>query len=119
MEAIQFEHFCAQIARQAGWDARVTQGSGDQEIDVIANSAAHKAVLQCKKGKTPVGNKAVQEIVAGKFFENADFAAVVSNASFTRSARQLASSTGVAFLHHSALKNYLLSITLQSRVDRA
>jgi restriction system protein len=117
MEAIQFEHFCAQIARRVGWDARVTQGSGDQGIDVIANNTTHKVVLQCKKHTRPIGIKAVQEIVAGKHFENADFAAVVSNAPFTPAAMQLASSAGVALLHHFELEHYLLSLTPASRAD--
>jgi restriction system protein len=117
MESVQFEHFCAQIAHRVGWNARVTQGSGDQGIDVIANNSTHKVVLQCKKHTHPVGNKAVQEIVAGKHFENADFAAVVSNARFTPAARQLASSAGVALLHHTELEHYLSSLTPASVAD--
>src|SRR5260364_238896 len=51
----------------------------------------------------PVGNAAVQEVIAGKVFEQADLAVVVSNATFTKSARQLATSAGVLLLHHEQL----------------
>ena len=89
LNPIEFEHYCAEMLRNDGWDARVTQASGDQGIDVIATYGNAKAVFQCKKYAQPVGNGAVQEIVAGKQFEQADIAAVVSNATFTPSAKQL------------------------------
>lgn len=106
LNPIEFEHFCADMLRNNGWDARVTQASGDQGIDVIATYGNAKAVFQCKKYAQPVGNGAVQEIAAGKQFEQADIAAVVSNATFTPSAKQLASSTGVHLLHYSELQGF-------------
>ena len=103
LEPIQFEHYCAEILRANGWDARVTQASGDQGVDVIATRGNVKAVLQCKKYSQPVGNAAVQEIFAGKQHEQAHVAAVVSNATYTPSAKQLAGTTGVHLLHFSEL----------------
>lgn len=103
LDPIQFEHYCANILAQNGWDVRTTPASGDQGIDVIANFGDTKIVIQCKKYSQPVGNAAVQEIHAGKAFEQADIAAVVSNASFTASATQLASAAGVLLLHYSEL----------------
>jgi len=84
----------------------VTQASGDQGIDVIATRDNVKAVLQCKKYSQPVGNAAVQEIIAGKQFEQADIAAVVSNNSYTQSAKQLANAAGVHLLHYAELEQF-------------
>lgn len=106
LDPIQFEHYCADILRNSGWDARVTHASGDQGIDVIANRGNVKAVLQCKKYSQPVGNAAVQEVIAGKQFEQADLAAVVSNNSYTQSAKQLAHATGVHLLHYAELEQF-------------
>lgn len=106
LDPIEFEHYCADMLRNDGWDARVTQASGDQGIDVIANYGNVKAVFQCKKYGQPVGNGAVQEIAAGKQHEQADIAAVVSNATFTPSAKQLAGTTGVYLLHYSELQGF-------------
>lgn len=106
LNPIEFEHFCADMLRNDGWDARVTQASGDQGIDVIATFGNVKAVFQCKKYAQPVGNGAVQEIAAGKQHEQADIAAVVSNATFTASAKQLAGTTGVHLLHYSELQGF-------------
>lgn len=111
MSPLEFEHHCAQLLRIGGWDATVTQASGDQGIDVIATLGNLKAVLQCKKYAQPVGNGAVQEIIAGKNFERADIAAVVSNASFTQSARALAHTTGVHLLHFSELEGFAERVT--------
>lgn len=101
-----FEHYCANILSQNGWEARVTKASGDQGIDVIATYGNIKAVFQCKKYSNPVGNGAVQEIVAGKQFEQANIAAVVSNIGYTASAKQLAQSTGTYLLHYSELADF-------------
>jgi restriction endonuclease Mrr len=103
---IDFEHQCADLLNQTGWTARVTQASGDQGIDVIATYGNVKAVFQVKKYSQPVGNSAVQEIIAGKAFEQAHVAAVVTNSTFTASAKKLANATGVFLLHYSELLDF-------------
>jgi len=45
----------------------------------------------------------VQEVIAGREFEKADIAAVVSNSTFTKSAKQLAGAANVLLLHHAEL----------------
>lgn len=99
----QFEFFCAELLKARGWTARLTAATGDQGIDIIANIGDSKAVFQCKKYSQPVGNAAVQEIIAGQRYEQADFAAVVTNSTYTPSARQLAKAKGVHLLHHTEL----------------
>lgn len=106
LDPIQFEHHCSDILTSYGWKSRTTKGSGDQGIDIIATYNGVKAVFQCKKYSQPVGNGAVQEIIAGKVFEQAHVAAVVSNATFTPSAKQLASTAGVHLLHFSELPQF-------------
>lgn len=106
MTPLEFERYCADILSAHGWDARITKASGDQGIDVIATYGDTKAVFQCKKYSQPVGNKAVQEVSAGKQFEGASIAAVVSNASYTQSAQQLASTLGIYLLHYSELDSF-------------
>ena len=102
---LEFELFCANMLSELGWNARATKGSGDQGVDVIAEKEDLKLVLQCKKYSSPVGNKAVQEIYAGQKHELADFAAVVTNSTYTKSAKQLASTCGVFLLHFDELSD--------------
>jgi len=100
---LDFEDHCADLLRQAGWTARRTQASGDQGVDIIAEKGRHKVALQCKRYAQPVGNFAVQEVVAGRIFYGASLAGVVSSAGFTPSARTLASVTGTLLLHYEDL----------------
>ena len=103
MTPYEFEGYCAQLLAEAGWSARATQGSGDQGIDVIGEKDGKKAVFQVKMYSSPVGNKAVQEVIAGRAYASADLAYVVSNASYTPSAIELASKADVKLLHYSQL----------------
>jgi restriction system protein len=104
---IDYEKFCAEILRRAGWNTRVTKATGDQGTDIIAEMAGHRVILQCKFYTSPVGNKAVQEAVAARLHERADNAVVVSNASYTKAARRLAATTGVLLLHHDELETLI------------
>ncbi|MFA5171216.1 MAG: restriction endonuclease [Sulfuriferula sp.] len=103
MDGVDYERFVAHKLDGLGWTTRITKGSGDQGIDVIARKQSTTVVIQCKRLSDSVGNGAVQEVIAGKIFERADYAAVVSNARFSNSAKQLASATGTLLLHHNEL----------------
>jgi restriction system protein len=59
MSPAEFEGFCAEELRHAGWNARVTLQSRDQGVDVVADKNNVGVVLQCKLYTGPVGNKAV------------------------------------------------------------
>lgn len=103
MSAYEYEHFCSEVLKRAGWITRVTTAGGDQGIDVIATAGSIKLVVQCKLYSAPVGNAAVQEIIAGRAFEQADLAAVATNSTFTQSAKSLAAAANVILLHHDEL----------------
>lgn len=93
-----FEKQCAEILNNHGWEARTTQKSADQGIDVIATKNNITVALQCKLYSKPVGNKAVQEAFSGKKYYQADYAGVVSNNTYTTSARSLAKNCNVLLL---------------------
>jgi hypothetical protein len=103
MTPSQYEAYCAEEMKRHGWDAAVTRGSRDQGVDVVATKAGVRVVLQCKLYSQPVGNKAVQEVVAARNYERARFGIVVSNNSYTAPAQALASANGVHLLHHREL----------------
>jgi restriction system protein len=100
----EFESFCADVLRTSGWECRVTSQSHDQGVDVIAELKEARVVIQCKLYSRPVGNKAVQEAVAAKAFENATHAAVVTNNRYTPAAEQLAHKNNVLLLHYRDLR---------------
>ncbi|CAK1878901.1 restriction endonuclease [Vibrio crassostreae] len=91
-------------ASESIWDAEVTQGSGDQGVDVVVEGQSGVTIaIQCKYYEQPVGNKAVQEAYAGRAFIDADFAFVVTNSTFTNSAIELSDKIGVKLIHHDDL----------------
>jgi HJR/Mrr/RecB family endonuclease len=104
MAPIEFELYCAQLLNEDGWDAETTKASGDQGVDIVATRKGIKCVFQVKKHNKPVGNKAVQEVHAGRsFYGNVDFAFVVTNKGFTSTAKALAKATEVHLIHYSEL----------------
>ena len=119
LSPMDFEKRCAEALRLSGWKANTTRGSGDQGIDVLAQRDGQVLVVQCKLYGSTVGNKAVQEVIAGQAFVSARHAAVVTNAGFSSSAKELAARTGVHLLHYSELRtiNARLGLSLSPLPD--
>lgn len=96
MDGWQFENFCADVLKKNGYEnVEVTKGSGDQGVDVLAERDGIKYAIQCKHYSQPVGNKAVQEIFAGKQFYHCHIGIVMTNNYFTQSAKELAKENGI------------------------
>lgn len=104
MSPEEFEHYCAAVLREMKWKARVTQVSGDQGVDIVADKRGMRIVIQCKKYSKPVGNRAVQEIVAAIAHEGAQRGVVVTTSDYTPAAEKLATSNQVLLLHHADLR---------------
>ena len=103
---IEYEQYCRSIFRLEGWTANTTATTGDQGADLVCESGGTRAVVQCKRYSQPVGNAAVQEVLAARVFYVAALAAVVTNASFTKAAVELAEKTLVHLLHDSQLREW-------------
>ena len=104
MDPYEYEELCASLLRKSGWDAKVTKSSGDQGVDVLATKKKIKLIIQCKRFSKPVGNKAVQEVVAGIQYYSGTKGVVVAPNGFTTSAKQLANANNVLLIHHSEIK---------------
>ena len=61
---------------------------------MIVTLRGRRIAIQAKGFQDVVGNGAVQEAVAGRFHYRCHACAVITNARFTRAARELAESTG-------------------------
>ena len=95
MNGLEFEKFIAELFSKMGYESEITKASGDQGIDVIASKNGNKIGIQAKCYSSSVGNKAVQEAVAGKNHYRLDKAIVVTNNFFTDAAQQLAQSNSI------------------------
>lgn len=111
MTGEDFEVYVAMILQQTGFvNVQLTKGSGDQGVDIIAEKDDMKYAFQCKRYDKPVGNKAVQEVFAGKFFYHCHAAVVVTNNYFTQSAKELANENGVVLWDRDKLNSLIHSI---------
>ncbi len=109
MDGFKYEHKCAAKLRRAGFrHVTVTRESGDQGLDVIAYRYGRKYGIQCKYYRADVGNKAVQEAHTGAKFYDCKKAVVMTNADFTRAARELASRTDVQLWAHGKVSRGIL-----------
>lgn len=98
-EGLEYEKWVADQLNKHGWTARVTQGSGDHGIDVVAIIDDLSVGIQCKRYSGAVGNKAVQEVFAGIKHLSLDKAVVISNSDYTKSAHDLAQATGTILVN--------------------
>ncbi len=96
MDGHEFEYFCAELLQKNGFsNVKVTPGSGDQGVDILAEKLGIKYAIQCKNYISALGNTPVQEVFAGKQFYNCHVGVVLTNSTFTPGAKNLAEATGV------------------------
>lgn len=101
---VEYELMCAEILRTLDWDIHMTPSTGDHGIDVIARKNQQSLAIQCKQYSSPVGNSAVQEVVAGRNHYGLSQSVVVTEAGYTRGARQLAATNNVLLLNSNDLE---------------
>ena len=108
IDGLQFEDICATVLKDKGFKkVKITKASGDQGVDILAYKDGVKYAVQCKLYSRPVGNKAVQEVFAGMSYYECDAAIVMTNSTFTKSAVDLAESTGVELWDNMPIKPVL------------
>ena len=110
MDGAQFEACITNLFNKLGYKAENTKLSGDQGIDVVAIKGNTKVAIQCKCFTGSVGNHAVMEAFAGAKYYNADKCMVVTNSTFTKSARALAEKNGVVLWDRQVLIEKLKEI---------
>ncbi|QED46982.1 restriction endonuclease [Cytobacillus dafuensis] len=97
MKGLEFEHFVAELLWNIGYmNVRVTKGSGDFGVDIIAtNIKGEKTAIQCKRYKGKVGYDAIQQILAGKTKEKCKKGMVITNSYFTKPAFEASKEFGI------------------------
>ena len=108
MNGHEFEYFCAGVLKENGFsNVRVTPGSGDQGVDVLATKDGIKYAIQCKNYASSLGNTPIQEVHAGKAFYNCHVGVVMTNSIFTTGAKELAKATGVLLWDRTTLQKMI------------
>lgn len=107
MSGREFERFTADLFTALGYKARVTGGTGDQGVDVIAVKGESRVAVQCKNHKSAVGNKPVQEVYAGAVHHGCTDSVVLAPGGFTRGAVELSKSVGVRLLDSRGIQRHI------------
>lgn len=117
MEGHEFEYWCASLLRKTGFsNVEVTQGSGDQGVDVLAEKDGIRYAIQCKCYSKDLGNKPVQEVNSGKMMPeyHCQIGVVMTNRYFTKGARDLADATGTLLWDRDWIKAHIQSTQFYS-----
>ena len=104
-KGLKFENLCFQKFQSQGWEVKQTPVSGDQGVDLIASIDDLRLCIQCKDHQKAIGNKAVQEVYAGKNYWSGTHAILISRSGFTKSAQKLALSSNVILINEFEIEN--------------
>lgn len=110
MSGREFEIFVSELFKKLGYKTKVTPESNDQGIDVLATKRETTIAIQAKCYSGAVGNHAIMEAVAGKAYYSADKCMVVTNSTFTKSAKELALKNNVTLWDRKILKEKILEV---------
>ena len=114
LEGHEFEYFCAELLKRCGFEeVKVTRGSGDQGVDILAVKEDIRYAIQCKNYSTPLSNKPIQEVYAGKTFYKCHVGVVMTNTTFTKSACELADSVGIILWDKERLDKMMIKTGMQ------
>jgi restriction endonuclease Mrr len=90
MPGSEFERFVGKLYSRLGYSVSLTQGGADQGVDLILCKDGHKIAVQAKRWTGLVGNKAVQEVIAGKLYYGCSHGVIVTSSQFSKNAVALA-----------------------------
>lgn len=106
MDGHQFEYACADILKANGYKhVKVTRGSGDFGVDVIAEKDKVRYAIQCKRYNHKLDNTPIQEVVGGLAYYQCEKGAVMTNQYFTDPAKQLAQVNDIELLDRDTLSH--------------
>ncbi|MCY7386189.1 MAG: restriction endonuclease [Microcoleus sp. CAN_BIN18] len=109
MTGKEFERFLDIHLKKLGYSVILTQDSQDYGADLILDKDGLRTVDQAKKSKSPVGIKAVQEVVGAVRHYNGNKARVITNNRFTENAYNLAESNDVELWDRKTLIKFILT----------
>lgn len=107
----QFEKWVADLMRRTGFTrVHISGGAGDLGADILALArSGRRVVVQCKRYQVgrSVGSAEVQKLAGtARAIHDADIAAIVTNSSFTRPAREVAARLGVGLVDRDVLARW-------------
>ncbi|MES2899498.1 MAG: restriction endonuclease [Pseudomonadota bacterium] len=104
MDGLEFERYVGRLLKHEGYsDVKVTQGSGDNGVDIFATRGTHRFSIQVKRQQSSVSRRAVSDAVAGRDGYECDGAMVVTNNWLSPKARKFAEQTACEIVERETL----------------
>jgi len=113
MDPIDFEHFCADLWRRQGWNAKVSQASRDSGVDITLHrddsGFEQRGALQAKRyaAENSVGISKVQRYNSLKDRDEIDFAIIVTTSYFSEDALDEAENISIKLIDGENLVNII------------
>lgn len=108
MNGPEFETFVAELFTKLGYLSEVTLSTNDQGVDIIAKRKNLTLGIQAKCYSGTVGNRAVQEVVAGMLVYKCNKGLVITNNYFTHAAKKLAEVNNIVLWDRDILKQKII-----------
>jgi restriction system protein len=102
-----FERYIGDLFRQQGYSVTVTPKSNDHGADVVAKKGGRRLAVQCKRTTGSVGVSAVRDALGGKAFYRCNISMVVTNARFTKSAKEEARAARCRLVDRDILRQWI------------
>lgn len=106
----EFELFLKELYEQLGYEVALTPTTGDQGADLIVEKNETKTVVQAKFYSSAVGNSAVQEVIGAIGFYKANKGLVITNNTFTKSAKELAQANSIHLIDGNSLVSIIETV---------
>ncbi len=104
----EFENLLIGHFKKLGFKTKDTPSTGDYGADIIVDTGDDtRFIIQCKRFKSKVNLKAVQEVVGALAHFNGDIGIVITNSSFLNSAVKLAESNDIELWSQNELMQFL------------
>jgi restriction system protein len=101
--SIPYEQLVANSLSDLGWQTQLINVPDDDRAELIAEMRDKRVQIHCRRFAASTGLLAIENACAHQCLSSADFVVMVSNAKFTKRAKQLAASRSVLLLHHNQL----------------
>ncbi len=115
MSGEEFEEYLKYYFENQGYKVKLTPVTNDYGADLVLKRDSEVTVVQAKRWNEPVGNSAIQEVVASKGYYKATKAMVVTNSTFTTNAINLAKANDVILWDRNYIKNNFDKITAETK----
>jgi hypothetical protein len=106
LSGVEFEIWISKLLKENGFkDVCGTTATGDQGADLIAKKDRKTIIIQAKRYQGTVGNKAVQEVISAIQYYKGDEGWVITNSTFSPSAKALAQVSNIKLIDGNMLRD--------------